>query len=80
MAKKMNINNLENYKNDVYTQINLVNNLGITSMLQDVRAKRKTELESFSGEIINLGKEFGIDTPFNYNIYTGLKQIEDSYL
>lgn len=38
---------------------------GKTSMLQDVEAKRKTEVEMFAGVICSLGERHGIPTPTN---------------
>lgn len=38
---------------------------GKTSMLQDIEAGRKTEVEMFAGVIIDLGKKHGIETPLN---------------
>ena len=38
---------------------------GKTSMLQDVEAGRKTEVEMFAGTVIKLGLEHGIPTPYN---------------
>ena len=38
---------------------------GKTSMLQDVEAGRKTEVEMFAGTIIELGKKHNIPTPYN---------------
>jgi len=52
---------------------------GKTSMLQDVEAKRKTEVEMFAGKIIELGKEHGIPTPINQTLYRFIKVIEGSY-
>ena len=49
-------------------------------MLQDVLAKRKTEVEIFSGEIIKLGKIYGIKTPTIDFVYSKIKEIEESYL
>lgn len=42
---------------------------GKTSMLQDVEAGRKTEVELFSGAVIELGKEYGIPTPVNETLH-----------
>lgn len=36
-----------------------------TSMLQDVLASRKTEVEIFAGKVIELGIKHNIDTPYN---------------
>lgn len=41
----------------------------ISSMLQDIRKGRKTEVESIYGEIIALGKKYNISCPENQNIY-----------
>ncbi|WP_067726685.1 ketopantoate reductase family protein [Oceanobacillus damuensis] len=42
---------------------------GQTSMLQDVEAKRKTEVEYFAGKVCELGKKHGIPTPVNDQLY-----------
>ena len=38
---------------------------GRTSMLQDVDAGRKTEVESFAGTVVALGRRHGVPTPVN---------------
>ncbi len=38
---------------------------GKTSMLQDVEAGRKTEVEIFSGAVVELGRRHGVPTPVN---------------
>ncbi len=38
---------------------------GKTSMLQDVEAGRKTEVDMFAGTVISLGMKLGIQTPYN---------------
>jgi 2-dehydropantoate 2-reductase len=52
---------------------------GKTSMLQDVEAKRKTEVEMFAGKVIELGKKHRIPTPINQTLYRFIKVIEESY-
>ena len=52
----------------------------INSMLQDVLAGKKTEIDSITGEIIRLGKELGIATPANESVYALVKAIESKYL
>lgn len=42
---------------------------GKTSMLQDIEAGRRTELESFAGAVLELGRQYGVDTPFNQMLY-----------
>jgi 2-dehydropantoate 2-reductase len=50
-----------------------------TSMLQDIEAKRKTEIEMFAGKVIELGREYGIPTPVNQTLYRIVKVIEQDY-
>lgn len=42
---------------------------GKTSMLQDVEAGRHTEVESFAGTVLALGRRYGVDTPVNALLY-----------
>jgi len=39
--------------------------MGKTSMLQDIEARRPTELEIFAGRVIRMGRHYGHPTPFN---------------
>lgn len=57
----------------------VVDEAGKTSMLQDREAKRYSEVNEFSGEIIRLGKLYGIATPYNELIYNMVKAIEEAY-
>jgi 2-dehydropantoate 2-reductase len=52
----------------------------INSMLQDIQAGKRTEIDSITGEIIRLGKELGIETPSNESVYALVKAIESNYL
>lgn len=49
---------------------------GKTSMLQDVEAGRKTEVEMFAGKVIELGKQFHIPTPVNEKLFRVIQEIE----
>jgi len=49
---------------------------GITSMLQDVKAKRKTEVEMLAGKVIDFGKKYNVKTPINNYLFKMLKTIE----
>ena len=51
---------------------------GKTSMLQDIEAKRKTEVEMFGGKMIELGKTYGIPTPVNETLFRIIRVIERS--
>ncbi|WP_312702271.1 ketopantoate reductase family protein [Sedimentibacter sp.] len=52
---------------------------GKTSMLQDVEAKRKTEVDYFAGTVIEMGKRLNIPTPVNHVLYCIIKSIEELY-
>jgi 2-dehydropantoate 2-reductase len=47
-----------------------------TSMLQDVEAGRKTEVEAFAGTVVSLGREAGIPTPVNGLLLELIRAIE----
>ena len=49
---------------------------GKTSMLQDIEAGRKTEVDIFSGTVIELGKKYGVATPVNNMLYKMIKTME----
>jgi len=51
----------------------------LTSMCQDVLAKRKTEVEMFAGTVIALGKKYGVPTPANAMLFDLLRTIEATY-
>jgi len=68
------------YEEDIknwYAFMSQLSPLGRTSMLQDVEAKRKTEVEMFAGKIIELGEKYGIPTPVNKVLFTAIKAIEE---
>ena len=52
---------------------------GKTSMLQDVEAGRKTEVELFAQTVIQLGQKHGIPTPVNEVLFRMIRTIEQSY-
>ena len=43
------------------------------SMLNDLRAGRRLELESLSGTVVRLGRALGVDVPFHDTAYAALK-------
>jgi len=53
---------------------------GKTSMLQDIEAGRKTEVEMFAGKVIELGKQLDIPTPINQKLFDSIKKIEAEYV
>ena len=50
-----------------------------TSMSQDMDARRYSEVELFAGEVLELGKKYGISTPVNRKLYDRIKFIEGQY-
>lgn len=53
---------------------------GKPSMAQDIEAKRYSEVDLFSGAVIELGKKHGISTPVNHILYDKIKEMERSIL
>ncbi len=47
------------------------------STLQDIDAKRHTEIDMFSGALMRMGKELGIPTPYNEYTYHMIKALEE---
>lgn len=62
-----------------YPVLNRLSPDGKTSMLQDIEARQKTEVEVFSGRAITLGKKYNIPTPVNETVYRVIKLLEKGY-
>lgn len=58
----------------VYTTLEQTRN-NTNSMLQDIQAKRKTEIEYLNGFIIKKGQEYHIPTPTNLELYERIKAL-----
>ncbi|MBU3876171.1 2-dehydropantoate 2-reductase [Faecalicatena sp. AGMB00832] len=50
------------------------------STLQDLEAKKKTEVEMFAGSMVRMGKELGIDTPVCWVFLQAVKVLEEKNL
>jgi 2-dehydropantoate 2-reductase len=61
---------------EYYSFLTKVSPDGKTSMLQDVEAKRKTEVEIFAGKVMDLGKQYAVSTPVNETLYRILRVTE----
>ena len=77
IAEKKGVKNLENLEKDSLGFLQKMCDEGKTSMLQDVLAGRKTEVDIFAGEIIRLGKLYEIPTPCNQVLYDLIKIVEE---
>ncbi len=79
LANKANVHLSETDLANWYTILSSLNPLGKTSMLQDVEAGRKTEVEMFAGKVIGLGRHYKVPTPVNERLFELIKEIEESY-
>ncbi|MBN1828746.1 MAG: ketopantoate reductase family protein [Deltaproteobacteria bacterium] len=52
---------------------------GKTSMLQDMEARRKTEVEMLAGKVIALGEDCGVATPVNKMFFNIIRFNEDEW-
>ena len=65
IATAKGINNTDTLINDAFNVFDTMSPNGKTSMLQDIEAGRKTEVEMFAGTVIELGEKYNIPTPYN---------------
>lgn len=79
LANKAGINLKENDINEFNRILQTLSPDGKTSMLQDVEAGRKTEVEIFAGTVIELGKKYGISTPVNEMLFNMIRTLEQMY-
>jgi 2-dehydropantoate 2-reductase len=49
---------------------------GKPSMLQDIEAGRKTEVDIFAGKVVALGESYGIPTPINQTVLHTIRVLE----
>jgi 2-dehydropantoate 2-reductase len=49
---------------------------GKTSMLQDIEAGRKTEVEIFAGKVVSMGREYQVPTPVNDTVLNIIRVLE----
>ena len=79
IAKAEGVKNTEKMIKDALTALKNLMPEGKTSMLQDVEAKRQTEVEMLAGTMITLGKKHNIPTPYNTVMYELIKSIQNNY-
>ncbi len=79
IAKAKGIKNTENMIPRANAALKTMNPDGKTSMLQDVLAKRKTEVEMFAGTMIKLGKKYNVPVPYNKLMHEKICTIEANY-
>jgi 2-dehydropantoate 2-reductase len=76
IARAMNVHLEEKDIQDFYPFLSAMSPEGKTSMVQDVEAGRKTEVEMFAGKVNALGERLGIETPVNQTLFRFLKVVE----
>lgn len=67
---------------DINEYMNLIDNMnphGMPSMRQDGLARRKSEVELFSGTVLKLAKKHGVSVPVNQKIYEIVNIMESRY-
>ncbi len=79
LAKASHVNLTDQDIKDWYPVLNRLSPQGKTSMLQDIEAKRKTEVDVFGGKVIELGKAHGIPTPVNQTVFQIIKILEQNF-
>lgn len=52
----------------------------ISSMLQDVRQKRQTEIEAINGAVLDEARRLDIPAPVNEKLFLAVKRLENGYL
>jgi 2-dehydropantoate 2-reductase len=78
IAKAMDVHLEEKDIHDFYPFLSAMSPDGKTSMVQDVEAGRKTEVDMFAGKVNALGEKLGIPTPVNQILFRLLKVMEKS--
>ncbi len=80
VAKHAGVNLIERDIEDWHGFLSTLAPTGKTSMLQDIEAHRKMELEIFAGKVISLGKHHNIPTPVNETLFRILRVEEQRFL
>ncbi len=74
--------NIDLTESDIENCIGILSSLtptGKTSMLQDVEAGRKTEVEAFGGTVCRLAKKHNIEVPVNEALVKFITAMEDTF-
>ena len=79
LAQNIGVNLVEKDIDDWNTFLQTLSPVGKTSMLQDVEAGRKTEIEMFGGKVVELGKAHGIPTPVNQTLLQIVNVLEQKF-
>lgn len=78
IAKAEGIANTETMIEETLIHLSTMSPEGKTSMLQDIEAGRKTEVDMFAGTVIDFGKKHNIQTPYNKILKDMIDIIEEN--
>jgi 2-dehydropantoate 2-reductase len=78
LAQRVGVDLKEKDLDDWYRVLRSLSPAGKTSMLQDIEAGRKTEVEVFAGKVVELGKTHNIPTPVNQTLLNIIHVLEQS--
>ena len=76
LAEAAGVNLEEQDLKNWYAFLNSLSPLGKTSMLQDIEAGRKTEVDIFAGKVVELGKTLAVPTPVNQALLQTIRILE----
>jgi 2-dehydropantoate 2-reductase len=79
VAKAMGIDIEDEIEKSIKTALKLPHDAS-TSMHLDFQKKRKTELETLSGYMIKMAKQYKVEVPIMLKIYSKLKSLENSMI
>jgi 2-dehydropantoate 2-reductase len=78
LAQAEGVNLVEKDVADWYPPLHTLSPQGKTSMLQDIEAGRKTEIEMFAGKAVELGRAHDIPTPVNETMLQIIRVLEEN--
>ncbi|MGO9123183.1 MAG: ketopantoate reductase family protein [Desulfomonilaceae bacterium] len=76
LAAREGVNLVEKDLDDWNAVLNSISPKGKTSMLQDIEAGRKTEVDVFGGKVVELGKKYNVPTPVNQTFLSIIHVLE----
>ena len=79
IAKAEGVQNTHTMIEEAFNAFNKMIPDGKTSMLQDIEANKKTEVEMFAGTIIELGRKHNIQTPYNIVLKDMIEVIQEGF-
>ncbi len=76
LAEKVSVNLTRKDLDEWLAVLSTLSPEGKTSMLQDIEAGRKTEVEVFAEKVVSMGEEYHVPTPVNQTILHIIKVLE----